>query len=69
MADEEPVPFPDAARPDRVLHKIRIDLVPTVFEIPHQRLPLAQSVPDRHLHRTRKRYGVPNQTGFRELNA
>jgi hypothetical protein len=22
MADEEPVPFPDAARPDRVLHKI-----------------------------------------------
>jgi len=39
--------FPDAARPGRVLHKIRIDLVPTVLEIPHQRLPLAQRIPDR----------------------
>jgi hypothetical protein len=39
--------FPDAARPGRVLHKIRIDLVPTVLEIPHQRLPLAQRIPER----------------------
>jgi len=33
-ANEQPVPFPDAARSDRVLHKIRVDLVPTIFGKP-----------------------------------
>ena len=47
VANEEPVLLADAAWPDRVLHQIRVDLVPTIFEIAHQRLPLAQSVPDR----------------------
>ncbi len=47
MADDEPVPFPDADWPDRVLKQTRIDLVPTVLEIPQQRLTLAEGVPDR----------------------
>jgi hypothetical protein len=34
VASEQPVPFPDAARPDRVLHKIRVDLVPIIFGKP-----------------------------------
>ncbi len=43
---EEPDLISDAGWPDYILQKVRIDLIPAVFQVAHQRLPLTQCVPD-----------------------
>jgi len=67
VPNEEPVLLSDAGWADRILHQVRIDVIPAVFEVAHQRLPLIQCVRRDSQNQAMAEVSCPAGTGLQFL--